>query len=57
MVWLALTVLVQSSVAIQVQLIIKGHVPLVVQLTVTIILVSQLSVALTVGRGGTSPRH
>jgi hypothetical protein len=57
MVWPALMVLVQASVAVQVHVMIKGQIPLVVQLRVTVTLVSQLSVAVTAGGGGISPRH
>jgi hypothetical protein len=56
-VWLAAVVLVQSSVAVQVHVMVSGQMPFVVQTTVMLTLVSQLSAALTVGRGGISLRH
>ena len=56
MVRVAEVVLVQLSVAVQVQVMIRGQVPLVVQVRTTGT-GPQLSVAVTGGRAGTSPRH
>src|SRR6185503_5430888 len=57
MVRVAVAELVQRSTALQVFVIMVGQLPLVTDVNWTTRLVSQLSVAVTLGGGGTSPRH